>query len=123
MSDDKQRTPKQQKAHEYYMRNRERCLEQALSYQRAHKEKYREYQYHYFRNYKYSAAYKKRLEMERDKTKRRNQEPVNPNPVTQQLPQATPLPLEAIETTVEEIRPSFTILKPPENKVFCVSFS
>lgn len=118
---EKERTPKQQKAHEYYLQNRERCIQQATAYRLAHEEKYRAYQTEYFKNYKYSAAYKRRLE--RDRIKRQKPVEINPNPVTQPPPQTTPLVLQQLETTVEDIRPSFTILRPPENKVFSVSFS
>jgi uncharacterized Rmd1/YagE family protein len=120
---DKPRTPKQQKAHEYYLKNRDRCIQQATEYRKNNEDKYRAYQTEYFKNYKYSAAYQRRLE--RDRVKRHKPKPEPENNITQDIAQATPLavPLEQVETTVEEIRPCFTILRPPENKVYCVSFS
>lgn len=118
--EDTPQTRKKKSAHEYYLRNRERCIQQAIAYRLAHEEKYRAYQTEYFKNYKYTESYRRRLE--RQRLKRQQSIVVNPNPVAQQLPQPPPL-LQPVETTVEDIQPSFTVLRPPQNKVFAVSFS
>lgn len=114
-------TQKQISAHKYYIRNRQTCIDKATAYREANKEKFRQYQVEYFKNYKCSAAYKQKLD--RIRIKRQQEKQLYKNDIIEKVTNITPLPIEEYETRVEEIRPSFSILTPPANTTFCVSFS
>ena len=87
------RTLRQQKSHDYYMRNREKCLAASKAYQAAHRERYRDYQKEYFQKYKGTSAYMTRLSAARAKPPQRKvrfQTPVEEIPVLSLLSQPEP---------------------------------
>jgi hypothetical protein len=119
MTEPPPKTPKQQKAHLYYLKNKERFIENAQRWREENPDKMKEYQANYFQSYKGTDRYYKRLEKRRDydRALRAARPPkIKPPPLSQDN-QPDPPPLFQL------YRPPTPEPDPPQPTSFSVTFS
>jgi len=116
MADTDPKTLKQQKAHLYYLKNKERFIENAYRWRQDNPDKMKEYQAQYFQSYKGTDRYFQRLEQRREKERAiRAARPPKVKPLPE--PQPDPIPLFQI------YRPPTPEPEPPQPSSFSVTFS
>jgi len=113
------KTTRQQKAHLYYLKNKERFIENARRWREENPEKMKEYQAQYFQDIKGTEKYFERLKKrrERDALLRASRPPKPKKEKPVPLPQPDPLPLFQL------YQPPEPEPEPPQPTSFAVTFS